>query len=309
MLDSRWKVTEETLRRAEPKIRGRFTAIFDDINNLYRSLDMTRETLNKVADRLTMGRLNRQLEKWEESGVLKGYFKFLVENTKPLTYYNVLTLLVYGTYYEHLPEIAVITDEVFDKVTDEVYKQVKKETKGQLRDPDKLKDYYLVVPRYNCSFDEYLTALGDTFSEETLVILLMFYEQQTERVEFLKDKILKQENRIIRVKDDRYSGMLSNQARLLYNSLYVSLPVYNHKVLFIAELDERTTEMCRSLDGQLFNTNEINEFDRYSESAGGMVHYSITGMQVGVNLPPIGDNFHWCRSIVSYVSTDEIATE
>lgn len=298
-------MTEETLKRAEKKIRNLFTAIFDEVNVLFGSMNLTREMLNKPADKETVGRFKRKVEKWVDDGVLKGYFKFLVENAKVLTYYTVLTLLVYGIYYEHLSDLAVIADEVFDKVAEDVYKRVKQETNGNLRDPERLKDYYLIVPRYNCTFNEYLMALCDTFSEESLVILAMFYEQQVNRPDFLKEIIWKQVYRIVRINNERYSGMLCNQARLLFNLLYTSLPTENKKVIFIAELDERTTEMCRSLDGQIFDTAGKNEFDRYSASAGGLVHYSITGMQVGINLPPIDDSFHWCRSIVSYVATEE----
>ena len=95
-------MTETALKVAEKSVRARFTAIFDEIDELSKSLDLSRETLNKQADKNLIARYKRKVEKWEEQGILVGYFKYLVENTKSYTYYALLTLLVYGIYYENL---------------------------------------------------------------------------------------------------------------------------------------------------------------------------------------------------------------
>ena len=295
-------MTETALKIAEKSVRACFTAIFDEIDELSKSLDLSRETLNKQADKTLIARYKRKVEKWEEDGILIGYFKYLVENTKTYTYYTLLTLLIYGIYYENLAKVQKTSKDLFDKVAKDAYRQVKEETNAKLHDPEDIMDEFLIVAGYNCTFDEYLMGLFDTFSEEAIVLIAMLYE--INQSQLLEEKIMKQANRIILIKNDRYSGMLTHQARQLFNSLFVHLPVENAKIFFIAEMDERTTEMCRSLDGQVFNTNDMNEFDRYSDSAKGIVHYSVYGMVQGVNLPPIDDNFHWCRSTVTYNATE-----
>ena len=71
-------------------------------------------------------------------------------------------------------------------------------------------------------------------------------------------------------------------------------------VRFVAEMDDRTTEMCRSLDGQIFHTKAWNRFTRYSDFYKGLHTFSWFGLEQGLNLPPINDHFHWCRSTIVY---------
>ena len=73
------------------------------------------------------------------------------------------------------------------------------------------------------------------------------------------------------------------------------------QVRFVAVMDDRTTKMCKSLNGQLFNVKGENTFTRYSDMAKGMQTYKCDGLVLGLNLPPITDHFHWCRSSIEYV--------
>ena len=75
------------------------------------------------------------------------------------------------------------------------------------------------------------------------------------------------------------------------------------KARFIAVMDDRTTKMCKSLNGQIFNVRGENVFKRWSESRGGIATFKCRGLQLGLNLPPINDGFHWCRSTIEYVKT------
>ena len=48
-----------------------------------------------------------------------------------------------------------------------------------------------------------------------------------------------------------------------------------------------------------------NEFKRYSETNGRITKYFCYSLIVGLNCPPINDNFHWCRSYIIYLPTVE----
>ena len=75
----------------------------------------------------------------------------------------------------------------------------------------------------------------------------------------------------------------------------------------MAVIDDKTTPMCKSLHGQLFNVKGQNIFKRYSESAKGTVTFKCQGLVLGVNKPPITDHFHWCRSQLTYlIDRDEL---
>ena len=113
----------------------------------------------------------------------------------------------------------------------------------------------------------------------------------------------KQKNRIINVNGNKTSGAMDNELIYLANSAKLKAYEDNdiEKCRFIAIHDSKTTEMCRSLDGQVFNVCDWNEFYRYSATSDAKVKYKIYGMLIGVNLPPIDDHYHYCRSTITYI--------
>lgn len=50
----------------------------------------------------------------------------------------------------------------------------------------------------------------------------------------------------------------------------------------------------------LFYVNDWNKFYRYSDIDGKDVLYTVNGLEQGINLSPINNHFHWCRSTVTY---------
>lgn len=58
------------------------------------------------------------------------------------------------------------------------------------------------------------------------------------------------------------------------------------------------THLCFS--SMLFYVNDWNKFYRYSDIDGKDVLYTVNGLEQGINLSPINNHFHWCRSTVTY---------
>ena len=112
----------------------------------------------------------------------------------------------------------------------------------------------------------------------------------------------KQKHRLISIKDGKTSGSMDNMLIYLANETKIQTYIFNDvkKCRFIAIHDKKTTEMCRSLDGQIFNVHDWNKFRRYSGTMQNYQTYNIYGMVAGINLPPIDDNFHYCRSTIIY---------
>ena len=59
--------------------------------------------------------------------------------------------------------------------------------------------------------------------------------------------------------------------------------------------------MCHSLNKKRFKVHGWNEFKRYSSTNGRLTKYRCYGLVIGLNCPPIDDNFHWCRSTLMYL--------
>lgn len=117
-----------------------------------------------------------------------------------------------------------------------------------------------------------------------------------------KKIIEKQNNRLISINGDKISGALDNETIYVANETKKELYLFYgvNKCKFIAVEDKATTRMCKSLNGQVFNVHDWNEFKRYSAVSQQIVKYRVYGMIPGVNLPPIDDHYHYCRSTITY---------
>jgi hypothetical protein len=169
-----------------------------------------------------------------------------------------------------------------------------------------LKTFYLLfnIPMFNATIDEYLEMLTLTNADETLNNTLVYMQLNKELD--VNDKnyqglFKKQKNRYI--SDNLNSGGIVNIAENLTNKAYLQAGIDTNtdKCRFISEVDNRTTEMCNTLNNQEFYLNKMNVYQRYSDIDKRIVTYHTQGLIQGENLPPISNHFHWCRSTITYL--------
>lgn len=109
----------------------------------------------------------------------------------------------------------------------------------------------------------------------------------------------------LNIKEDKISGAADTHLIGLNNMAKVEGIKHEDKgakVMFVAVEDNVTTKMCKSLDGQIFKVHGWNEFERYSDTNKTIKKYRCYGLITGLNLPPINDGFHWCRSSIRYIN-------
>ena len=312
ILNQRWSKTDKTLKNYLKKFNGLGNDTIDDLIEMFDSLDITYNDLNKPISKAEKRRLDKKIQEWKKKGLLTGYFGYLVSSKTKITYADLLEIMIYSIYVNQEEKTKELSQEVFEIVAEDIYSQALIELPPKIKAKKRKKKFSLTwefiwsllwIPTYNKSWDSYLQLLTLTNEQEMYKQVLTAIQQEkslTERM--LKDLIQKQINRIISVNDDKYSGVLSDTCRQLGNKIYVE-PFKDEKglqVRFIAEIDKRTTKMCRSMDNMLFNVNDWNRFYRYSDVDGKEVLYTCMGLEVGVNLPPINNHFHWCRSTITY---------
>lgn len=311
IINKRYEVTDKTLRKYLKRFKSLFTLIYDDIYNLFYQLEITPKTLNNVVNSKIKRQLNNKISQWKEDGIYEGYLKYKVSQLRIYTYANVLEVLVYGTYYEKQKKINSYSDEVFKIVADDAYEQAKKECPIK-KDFDDLEwDVilgFLFLYNVNKTYYEYIEMLLANCSQETFRYLLNCYQQgiMLNEQELLM-LINKQLKRVVNVNETskgetKFSGVLDDMCSSLVNEIYL-YPLRNEdyiKVKFVAIIDNRTTKMCKSLDGQTFYVNRENDFTRYSDADKGIVTIKVEGLVSGVNLPPITDHYHHCRSTITY---------
>lgn len=272
---------------------------------------VNRSSLNKTVPNSVKRAFKRKIKKWEQEGLVDVYFKYMLDSLKKYTYSNILKACVYATYAEAETKIFKESKQVFTTVANDCYKQAKKEIiHCPITVPDILTWAYiskwLNVFSLNCSYEEYLQTLTMTDSDEMFKKCIQAINSESElKEEDIAKLIEKQQNRVLKIgKDettgsDKFSGIIESMSRTVGNKAYIQ-PFPNQQVKFVAELDSRTTKMCLSLNGQIFNTIDTNKFKRYSDKAKTEVSYETKGLVQGINLPPIEDHFHWCRSTITY---------
>ena len=272
----------------------------------------------KIANHNTKKMINTYIEELEDKGLLTGYFGTLAKNIKNRTRVKnseILELLIYGAYIEEQkkleePELNIFKDVAnyyYQKGQEEVNKTLKKKKIVSVI-PDTIflamiaipnakgyvwKDYIEAITKYN----------ADQIYRQTTIDL-----QQQKELDITNDiyqnLIKRQQTSRLNINGNKISGDvdltligINNKAKL--EGIYS----FDDKaeVRFVSIEDEKTTKMCRSLDGQRFKVHDWNEFERYSETNGRVTKYKCYGLISGLNLPPINDHFHWCRSYIIYV--------
>ena len=253
-----------------------------------------------------------------------------VETNKKHTYDDLLAIMIMYYYWTKLPSVKALTKNIARQTANDVRGQAIAESKMNLpKVTDKAINEAMEVPAYNATFDEYMNLKTAEDSDKTTVKVRALMQAGREpNIEFLQ-KIVEgicQGLLLVRIsKEGRViiSGVIAQIIRQLANKIYVWLFVRKEeeaeeeeeeppkekakepRLRFIAEMDDRTTPMCKSLHGQIFSATGVNEFTRYSASAGTEVQYRTIGMETGINLLPISDHFHWCRSRVIYIGEGE----
>lgn len=303
IINQRWKKAENLFRSKLPEIRALYDEIGDDAIDTINSLGITHENLNKIVPENTRRQVKRKIESWKEEGIVTGYFAFMIASLTRYTYAKVFEILLYGYYFSKAKRINSISNYIFRETVQDCYDQGNRDLKQETK---KLKWAVilplLMISDYNMSYENYLIALSQTSAQETYRRIIELLKMKAKIVlSDLKQLLLKQVNRILNVNKGKYSGAIVDVSRQAGNKGYI-MPAEekDQLVMFIAEIDDRTTKMCRSLDGQIFHTKAWNRFTRYSDFYKGLHTFSWFGLEQGLNLPPINDHFHWCRSVVTY---------
>ena len=284
---------------------GNRPSIKDELLELFKELGISRDDYFGSVPDSVKRKYDRKVREWKEDGLLVGYFKFLVESAKT-TYQDILGILIYGIYMEHLTEQFNLFKNCLIGVANDFFRQSKEEYPREVKGlPTKITwsmiDDWLIFTTINVGLWEYLLALTQTAYEETNKVFINAINIGDLGEKDLSKTIEKQKNRIISVKEDRFSGALESAVETTGNQAYVQ-PFPDEKVEFHAVMDKRTTEMCKSLNGQIFNSKSKNKFTRYFASLGGEAEVECEGLVIGLNEPKIIDHEHWCRSWLTWVS-------
>lgn len=317
ILNNRWNYTDLKLKDYLRIYKKTNLKTQDNIQDIFNGIDFNYMDLNKPISNNQRKKLSRVVDEWKQLELLKGYFEYKVIeilNKRYITNQEMLSILLWGAFVKERNQLDEYEKVLFTEIGQDLYKQGIDEIKPTKKKKWSLTWEYiwsmLCLPNVKgSSWITYIEALALTNAQEIerqTIIQLQQNKKPNIEDDVFKNILKKQQNRYISINDDKISGALDSQVVEIANKslLKAGEDVGQKKlrVRFIAEIDDRTTKMCDGMNGMLFYVNDWNRFYRYSDDDKRDVLYTIKGLEVGANLPPINNHFHYCRSTITYLT-------
>ena len=280
------------------------------------------DTLYNIADTKTKNRVNTYIEEWKDKGLLTGYFGTLAKNIYNRTRVKnseILELLIYGAYIE---EQSKLKEQELNIMYDDVnyyYQEGQREVNNTL--PKKQRKplnilkwafFLALLDQPNAKgyvYEQYIEATIKYNADQIYRQMTIDFQQQRQpdiTNDIYQNLIKRQNNSKLNINEEKISGDIDAQLIGVNNLAKVEgirKVDNNAQVRFSAIIDGNETDMCHSLDNQLFYINKENTFNRYygeTQTELRMQRVRCKGLVLGLNLPPISHHFHWCRSTIIY---------
>lgn len=323
ILKKRWEEVDKKLTQFYNKNKQLNKDMINNIQQILDSINVKYDDLFNYVDKKYQRILRTKVNELKKEVNLEGYVDYILNEyiTKSkLRYSEYLTGLFIIEYYKRDIKREYIEYELFKEVAEITFKDAQIETAEVL---DKKKPRLLTVPeayllqligmaKYNNALWKNYKQGSITYNAEQLFKLVATNIQaerplKTEADDF--NKLFKKQERNYIVKkeiepseryQDEYYGPLDDIMTYLANQFALRGMIEQgcKKVQFIATVDDKTTKMCNSLNGQIFNIYGINKYYRYSAIDDKDILYTTKGLKVGENLPPIDNSIHHCRSTI-----------
>lgn len=315
--DNYMKQLKQLYNKTSRQTQNRLQEIFDTFN--FSSND-----IYNIADNKTKKRINTYIEQWKEQGLLKNnnYFTVLANNIYKKTRVKnseILELLIYSVYIEEQSKLEEQEKQIMYEDANYYYEQGQQEVNKKKKPSILEMALFLALldqPNYSgFNWKQYIEATIQYNAQQIYKQAILNIQRQKnleiDSSEF-QTIINRQNNQKLNINNSKISGATDLQMIGLNNLAKIEgikeVTEDNSKVRFIAVEDDKTTQMCDSLNNQEFYINKENVFDRYygeNQKELRLQRIRCNGLVVGLNLPPIQHHFHYCRSTIMYLAPVE----
>lgn len=296
ILNKRWKPIDKELDKF---IKNFKYDVKTRINAYLKTFSINNDNLYDYMKTKELSMFKTELEDIETSDYLQYKINQMLKRTK-IKNYEALQLLVEIAYFKSMEKSKKFEDELFSAtsiITSEIVQRESYDIKPRLRKyhliplPNYLLPHLMSLPLYlGYNWEEYKLNMIQYNANKMYRNIVIDIQQN--RLD------LDRYNRTFEIERKRYLTALDNEVASL--SSYVALWGMEKQgikqVQFIAVMDERTTNICQSMDRQIFNINGWNTYYRYAENNDEKTTmYKTYGLKIGENQPAL--HIH-CRSIL-----------
>ena len=301
ILKKRWEKIDQEIK----KFNGKFNYdIKQRIRRVLKELGINNSNLFSYLDSNDLAMFRAELQD-NLSDDMSDYLKYRINKmlTRSKVKYNeALELLIEIAYYNTIKRAEKSQDELFNAVCIITSEMVQKESYGIKKH---IKPFHLIpLPNY----------LLPHIMSTPLYLGYNWLEYQQNMIQYNANKMYRyiivdiQQNRLdinltrydntFRLERKRYLTALDNEVASICSqvSLWGMEKQGIKKVQYVAVLDEKTTNICQSMHGQIFNVNDWNTYYRYENNDDIKTSkYTTFGLQIGENQPALHYN---CRSVL-----------
>lgn len=269
------------------------------INAYIKEFSFDNDNLYDYMKTKELSMLRTELQDIEASDYLQYKINQMLRRTK-IKNYEALQLLIELAYFKTFNKGKKFEDELFSATalyTSEIVQYESYRLRPRLR-----KYHYIPIPLYLLphimSTPLYL---GYNWLDYKLNMIQynankmyrnIFVDLQQDRLD------LDRYDRIFDIDYKRYKNALDHEVASIHSevSLWAMKEQGIKEVQYIAVMDNRTTNICQSMNGQVFKIYDKNVYERYADTRDTkMTTYTTYGLQVGENMPALHYN---CRSIL-----------
>lgn len=313
--DKKMKELKQLYLKTSKQTQNRLQEIID-------SFKFDFDTLYNIADTKTKNRVNTYINEWKDKGLLTGYFGMLAKsiyNRTRVKNNEILELLIYSAYVEEQSKLKEQELNIMYDVANYYYQEGQQEVNNTLskkeRKPIDILKWALflaLLDQPNAKgyvFEQYIQATIQFNAQQIYRQMTIDLQQQRQpdiTNDIYQNLVKRQSNSKLNINGEKISGDIDAQLIGVNNLAKVKgikEVDKNAQVRFIATIDGNETDMCHSLNNQLFYIDKENIFNRYygeTQAELRIQRVRCIGLVLGLNLPPISHHFHWCRSTIIY---------
>lgn len=288
----------------------------DDIQSIFDEIDLSD---TKPINYTKREKLQRYIYKCKEYGIYNVYVLYLITkilSRKNIYQQDILEIKLLLTYDRQYKQYDESNQNTFKNILNNGYANCLNDIKEKANMPNMWLLLPLALKKVNAGYiyQEYINTRIKYDAEQIKKQALISNQQQKElnidNYEFKKIVDLQNKQTLnVTQKEDKlkFSGFVELMSTSLYHTGYLkACDDYDiEKVQFISVMDSVTTNVCKSMNMQVFYINKMNEYYRYNEETKSITLFKTQGLIQGINLPPITTTYHPCRSTIIAIKNNK----
>ena len=299
IINKRWEKIDKELNKF---IKNFKYDIKSRIRAIIKTFNITRDNLYNYLSNDDLSVFKTQLQD-NINDDMRGYLKYEVDNMLKRTkikYYEALELLIKVAYFKMMTKAKKFEDELFTAtatITSEIV-QIESYDVIRPRTP-----YHLIpLPNYLLpqimSLPLYLGYIWEDYRDNVILYnanktyrkVVVGIQQNNLNLDTYDNAFNIERKRYITALDNEIASISSEVAIWGMKQQGVS------QVKYVAVMDEKTTNICKSMNGQIFSIDDVNVYYRYANNDDDrMTRYETKGLKIGENQPALHFS---CRSIL-----------